>query len=48
MLAAEIKIYAAWIDLSKRKLTTPPISVVDMFNTLDKTADFEEIQLKKS
>tara|TARA_R110002073_G_scaffold336208_1_gene530959 strand:+ start:101523 stop:101969 length:447 start_codon:yes stop_codon:yes gene_type:complete len=48
VLAAEIKIYAAWIDLSKRKLTTPPISVVDMFNTLDKTADFEEIQLKKS
>ncbi len=47
VLAAEIKIYGAWIDLTKRKLTAPPQEMIDIFNNLDKSADFELIQLKK-
>jgi len=47
VIAAEIKIYGAWIDLSKRKLTTPPQGMIDIFKKLDKSGDFELIQLKK-
>ena len=31
VLAAEIKVYGAWIDLIKRKLTTPPAKFVQIF-----------------
>ena len=44
-LAAEIKIYAAWLDLIKRKLTNPPVGLIDTFNSLERTENFEEIQL---
>ncbi|MDJ0644379.1 MAG: thioesterase family protein [Flavobacteriaceae bacterium] len=46
VLAAEIAIYAAWLDLEKRKLTVPPIDILSMFNSLERTEDFEEIELK--
>lgn len=48
ILAAEIRIYGAWLDLIKRKLTTPPFEMVYVFNALDKSEDFEDIDLKKS
>lgn len=46
-LSAVIKVYGAWIDLIKRKLITPPIEAQNLFLNVDKTADFEVIQLKK-
>jgi len=47
-LAAEIKVYGAWIDLVKRKLTTPPQKFVAIFDGLPKTVNFEEIPLKSA
>lgn len=46
-LAALIKVYGAWIDLTKRKLTVPPIEAKNLFLHAEKTEDFEEIILKK-
>ena len=46
VLAAVIAIYAAWLDLEKRKLTVPPIDILSMFNTLERTENFEKIILK--
>lgn len=48
ILAAEINVYIAWIDLKKRKLTIPPKDAITMLNNLDKTQNFEEIHLKNS
>ncbi len=45
-LSAEIKVYGAWIDLIKRKLTTPPPKFVSIFKDLPKTSNFKEILLK--
>ena len=45
-LAAEIKVYGAWIDLIKRKLTIPPAEFVKIFEDLPKTSNFKEILLK--
>ncbi len=47
-LAAEIKVYGAWIDLVKRKLTAPPQKFVTIFENLSKTSNFKEIELKNS
>ncbi len=47
VLAAEIEIYGAWLDLSIRKLTVPPKEIITTFNTLDKSNDFEIIQINK-
>ncbi len=47
-LAAEIKVYGAWIDLVKRKLTAPPQKFVAIFENLSKTSNFKEIELKNS
>lgn len=47
-LSAIIKVYGAWIDLTKRKLTTPPKAAQQLFLTTEKTSDFEEIVLKKA
>lgn len=44
-LAAEINIYAAWMDLKKRKLTVAPKMIMDVLNQLDKTEDFELIPM---
>lgn len=46
-LSAVIKVYGAWIDLSKRKLATPPKEAKNLFIKLDKVIDFEIITLKK-
>lgn len=45
-LAAVIKVYGAWIDLTKRKLTTPPKEAQHLFLNTEKTEEFEEIRLK--
>jgi len=45
-LAAEVKVYGAWIDLNIRKLTAPPESFIRIFSDLSKTAKFVEIPLK--
>lgn len=46
-LSAIIKVYGAWIDLTKRKLIAPPKEAQYLFLDSDKTDDFEEIILKK-
>jgi len=46
ILSAEIKVYGAWIDLVKRKLTAPPADFVKIFEELPKTENFKEIPLK--
>ena len=46
-LAAEILVYGAWIDLAKRKLAIPSKKFNNLFLALEKTAEFEEIILKK-
>ena len=48
VLAAEIEIYAAWIDLKKRKLTEPPVTIVETFNSLERTENYEEISLTRN
>ena len=45
-LSAVIKVYGAWIDLSKRKLTTPPKEAEHLFLNAIKSDDFEVITLK--
>ena len=45
-LAAEINIYAAWMDLKMRKLCDPPQIVIDTFKQLEKSDDFEIIPIK--
>lgn len=47
VLAAEIKVYGAWIDLMKRKLTAPPKDFVEMFDSLPKSEAYEVIELKQ-
>ncbi len=46
-LAAIIKVYGAWIDLTKRKLTTPPEEAKLLFETAERDTTFEEIILSK-
>ncbi len=46
-LSAVIKVYGAWIDLKKRKLTRLPERFSKLFSFLEKTEDFEEILFKK-
>lgn len=47
-LSAIIKVYGAWIDLTKRKLTVPPKEAQFLFDATIKTEDFEEISLSKN
>lgn len=47
VLSAEIKVYGAWIDLVKRKLTVPPLEFLKIFEDLSKTDNFQEIPLNK-
>lgn len=46
-LAAEVMVYGAWIDLQKRKLAVPSEKFHQLFSTLEKTNDYEDIVLKK-
>ena len=44
-LSAVIKVYGAWIDLEKRKLTVPPEETQAMFDFAEKSDDFKVIEL---
>ncbi len=44
--AAQIEVFGAWIDYQTRKLKTPPISMMQLFENLQKTTDYEPILLK--
>ena len=46
-LSAVIKVYGAWIDLTKRKLTFLPKEAQNLFLHAERTNDFERIILKK-
>ncbi len=46
VLSAEIKVFGAWIDLMKRKLTAPPAKFIQIFEDLPKTENFKEIPIK--
>jgi len=46
-LSAIIKVYGAWIDLTKRKLRVPPTETKAMFDFAEKSEDFEVILMKK-
>ena len=46
-LSAIIKVYGAWIDLTKRKLRIPPVETKEMFAFAEKAEDFEIISLNK-
>ncbi len=39
-LSATIVIDGAWLDLEKRKLTSPPQKLIDIMNDLEKSNDF--------
>ena len=43
-IAAVVKVYGAWIDLQKRKLTKPPKQIIDLFNDVFDSGDFEIIE----
>ncbi|WP_159948658.1 thioesterase family protein [Polaribacter septentrionalilitoris] len=46
-LSATVKVYGAWIDLSKRKLTIPPKEAQYLFDNAEKSDEFEVIQLRR-
>jgi len=46
VLAAEVKVYGAWIDLNVRKLCPPPEVFLNIFKDLTKATGFKEIPLK--
>ena len=45
-LSAEINVYGAWLDLTKRKLTSPPEKFKFLFTELEKTDDFKIIEMR--
>lgn len=45
-LSAEIMVFGAWLDLTKRKLATPTNKFQSLFSLLEKTDDYEDIILK--
>ncbi len=45
-IAATVSAYLAWIDLSKRKLTAPPIEFLETIKHIEKLPNFEEIVLR--
>ncbi len=47
LLAAEIEVFGAWLDLKKRKLTVPPKIIMDTIQHLEKTDNFIHIPLNK-
>jgi acyl-CoA thioester hydrolase len=48
VVSAEIIVYGAWIDLTKRKLTTPPQAMVDKYKEMPRSEKFEIIPLKNA
>ena len=45
-LSARVKVFGAWIDLQKRKLTVLPKEIFEKLNKIPRTDDFKEIPLK--
>ncbi|MFV0249217.1 MAG: acyl-CoA thioesterase [Tenacibaculum sp.] len=45
-LSAVIRVYGAWLDLTKRKLAMPPPKFQKIFEEVVKTDDFKEIYIK--
>ena len=45
-LAAKIMVYGAWIDLEKRKLAIPTKKFQNLFSSLIKTNDYEDIIIR--
>lgn len=45
-LSATVNVYGAWIDLNKRKLAVPSEKFKNLFSSLEKTTDFDEIIVK--
>lgn len=45
-LSAEINVYGAWLDLSKRKLTSPSEKFKFLFTELEKAEDFKIIEMR--
>lgn len=45
-LAAQLTVDGAWMDIVARKLKTPPESLLNLFNQLDKCENFEWIEKK--
>lgn len=45
-LSAVITVYGAWLDLVKRKLTVPPAKFQNIFNTVERAENFEEILIR--
>ncbi|HEX5002105.1 MAG TPA: acyl-CoA thioesterase [Bacteroidia bacterium] len=43
MQAAKLTVDGSWISLTTRKLKPPPGELIQLMNTIDKTADFELI-----
>ena len=43
-LSAEITVYLAWIDLTKRKLIIPPKEIIDLLMALEKSSTFTKIE----
>ena len=41
ILAAVITVDGVWIDIVKRKLTKPPEKLIEAFNKVPKSVDFE-------
>ncbi|MCX2740394.1 acyl-CoA thioesterase [Pontibacter anaerobius] len=41
--AAVVSVEGAWLDLHKRKLTTLPEELVEQFNRLDRSEDYQEV-----
>lgn len=46
-VAAIIDVYGAWLDLNKRKLTTVPEKFKHLFDSIERTEDFEIIPVHK-
>ena len=42
-LAAVVTVYGAWMDVVKRKLTTPPQNIIDVFEKAPRSEDFKAI-----
>lgn len=45
-LSAVITVYGAWLDLVKRKLTVPPAKFQNIFNTVERAENFQEIFIR--
>ena len=42
-MVARVTSIGGWLDLNQRKLTTPPPKVAELFGSLERTDDFEDL-----